>query len=107
MNINWRRKKDELEEELRAARPEPKPEFLSALSEQVSENSRRTRFGSRPRLALAGALTAAMLAAVGAFGGFGYAATAAQEAVDAVSSILVAQGDDPIEVERFRRRMVP
>jgi hypothetical protein len=99
MNINWKRKKDGVEDELRAARPEPKADFLSALSEQVRDDTRRSRFGSRPRLALAGALTAAMLAAVGAFGGFGYAATAAKQAVDAVGSILVAEGDDPVEVE--------
>jgi hypothetical protein len=99
MNINWRRKKGDLEHELRAGRPEPKADFLSALSDQVREETRRNRFGSRPRLALAGALTAAMLAAVGAFGGFGYAATAAKEAVDAVSSILIASNDDPIEVD--------
>jgi hypothetical protein len=98
MNINWRRKERGVEEELRASRPEPKPEFLASLAEQVRAESRRPRFGARPRLALAGALTAGMLAAVGAFGGFGYAATAAKQAVDAVSGILVAQGDDPIEV---------
>lgn len=98
MNINWRRKERGVEHELRAARPEPKPEFLSALSEQVRAESRRSRFGARPRLALAGVLTAGLLAAVGAFGGFGYAATAAQQAVDAVSGILVAGNDDPIEV---------
>ena len=98
MNINRRRKERGVEQELRAARPEPKPEFLASLAEQVRTESRRPRFGARPRLALAGALTAGMLAAVGAFGGFGYAATAAKQAVDAVSGILAAQSDDPIEV---------
>jgi hypothetical protein len=98
MHINWRRKDRGVEHELRAARPEPKPEFLSALSEQVRAESKRSRFVGRPRLALAGVLTAGLLAAVGAFGGFGYAATAAQNAVDAVSGILVADGDDPIQV---------
>jgi hypothetical protein len=98
MHINWRRKERGVEHELRAARPEPKPEFLSALSEQIRAESRRSRFGARPRLALAGVLTAGMLAAVGAFGGFGYAATAAKNAVDAVSGVLVAASDDPIQV---------
>ena len=99
MSINWRRKERGLENELRAARPEPRPEFLSALGEQVREESRPSRVGGRPRLALAGVMTAGMLAAVGAFGGFGYAATAAKEAVGAVGAVLIGSSDsEPIAV---------
>lgn len=92
----WRRRPSHLEKELRAARPEPRPEFLAAVAEQVRGERRPLR--SRPRLAVAGVLTAAMLAAVGAFGGFGYAASAARQAAEAVGAILVGSSDEPIEV---------
>jgi hypothetical protein len=62
----------------------------------VREDQPRRR---SPRLALAGALTATMLVAVGVMGGFGYAATAAKEAVDGVQSLLAANDpSDSIQV---------
>jgi hypothetical protein len=101
MNVNWRpwRRERGLDHELRANRPEPRPDFVQSLAERVREDRRRSWFGARPRLAFAGALTVVMLAVVGGFGGFGYAATAAKQAAKAVTSFLTASGDsEAIEV---------
>jgi hypothetical protein len=71
---------DGLERELRAARPEPRQEFLSAVESRISRESGRRRAGSL-RLGLAGAVTAAMVISLAAFGGLGYAATGVGNAV--------------------------
>lgn len=69
-----RRGEDALETELRRARPEPRQEFVSLLSGRLQElrPARRPRF----RVALVGALSAAILIALSAVGSLGYAATA-------------------------------
>jgi hypothetical protein len=71
---------DGLERELRASRPEPRNEFLSALESRISREGGRQRAGSF-RLGLAGAVTAAMVISLAAFGGLGYAATGVKSAV--------------------------
>jgi len=81
----WNRRRDDLGSELRANRPEPRPEFVRALAHDV----RPTRRASL-RVALAGGLAAAMLASVAAFGGgLGYAASGAAEAVKTVKRLAV------------------
>jgi hypothetical protein len=74
---------DDLERRLRANRPIPREPFVEALSIRVRE-SRSARRGGPARVAVAGALTLGMLAALGAVGGLGYAASAAKEAASAV-----------------------
>jgi len=69
-----------LERELRAARPEPRAEFLRAVESRISREGGRQRAGSF-RLGLAGAVTAAMVISLAAFGGLGYAATGVASAV--------------------------
>ena len=69
-----RRGEDALETELRRARPEPRQEFVSLLSDRLQElrPTRRPSF----RVALVGALSATILIALSAVGSLGYAATA-------------------------------
>jgi len=86
----FRRKRD-LEAELRGARPAPRREFLASLAARVREADRP----ARPRLALAGALTAVMLIGLASVGGLGYAGTAVVRAVDNVRSILVSSHEGP------------
>jgi hypothetical protein len=74
---------DDLERRLRAQRPRPREAFVQDLSIHVRE-SRGIRRRRSVRIALAGALTLGMLAALGAVGGLGYAATAAKNAAVAV-----------------------
>jgi hypothetical protein len=88
-----RRRTPSLETELRAMRPRPREDFVHSLASRVDEAGRPTRHPRR-RLALAGALTAAMLVAMASVGGLGYAATAAKQAAHAVTSLLVASGSD-------------
>jgi hypothetical protein len=88
----WKRggKPLDLEAELRAARPEPRPEFLLALGDRVRGDAHRSRAGGF-RLVFAGALTAVMLVALGSVGGIGYAATAARHAVKSAARIAEPQ----------------
>ena len=69
----WKRDRGplDLEAELRASRPEPRPEFVQMLGTRVRESGRRA--GSL-RIAFAGGLTALMLVAVASVGGVSYAA---------------------------------
>lgn len=73
----WKRPDSfDVEAELRKHRPEPRPELLQAVSARVRGAERPVRRSAR--LALAGALMAALLLPLAAFGGFGYAATGAK-----------------------------
>jgi hypothetical protein len=88
-----RRRTPSLESELRARRPTPREDFVHALASQVEDAQRPVR-RPRRRLALAGAMTLAMLVGLASVGGFGYAATAARQAANAVTSLLVASVED-------------
>jgi hypothetical protein len=91
----WRRDPLGFEAELRAGRPQPRPDFVRALATRVREDRRHPL----PfRVALAGGLTAAMLVAVAAVGGLGYAATAAKQAFDGVQQ-LIAVNDSPEAIQ--------
>jgi hypothetical protein len=92
---NWR--PDDLENELRAARPEAPAELVSALTERVAAEppSRRGAF----RLAFAGGLTVTMLVGLAAVGGVSYAATAAADAARTIEKVLTpAAGNEAIVV---------
>ena len=78
----WRRNRKGLEAELRAHRPEPRPELISEITSRVQGHGRRSRAASL-RVAFAGAMTAVMLIAFAGFGGAGYAASAAGNFVNA------------------------
>jgi hypothetical protein len=75
----------DLEHELRAGRPEPRPEFLAMIGERVAEGRSRTH--GRVRIAFGAALTAGMLAAVAAVGGVGFAASSVHKVAKSVVRI--------------------
>ena len=77
MKRSWKSPNHDLESELRKRRPEPRSEFLSSLAADVSRY-RGNRMGAR--VALAGALSVAMLTIFAGLGGIGYAASAARQA---------------------------
>ena len=99
--MGWFRKRSGfggLEARLRSERPAPRPDFVRAVVDRVE--SRRPRAAGL-RIAVALALTMAMLVAVASFGGVSYAAAGAQEAVKTVGKVLspakasrVADDDD-------------
>jgi len=91
--LRLRRRTPGLESELRALRPEPRPELVHSLTARVEAAMRPARRPYR-RLALAGALTASVLVAMASVGGFGYAATAVRQAAHAVTSVLAVSSDD-------------
>lgn len=82
---NGRRRRFDLEADLRAQRPQPRPDFVR---EVVSRLGGRRRTLASARVALAGGLTALMLVALAAVGGLGYAAEGAREAVEAVEEMV-------------------
>lgn len=67
----WKRK-DQLEQELRSHRPEPRPELLDRIVGRIEGHSSRLRSF---RLAAAVGLAVVGLTVLGAFGGLGYAAS--------------------------------
>jgi hypothetical protein len=83
----WRHSGDALEAELRAARPEPRPEFVAMLADRVRSERRGARGGSF-RLAFAGVLTAATVTSLAAFGGLGYAASGVTQVAKSVAQLV-------------------
>lgn len=75
----WRRPEDELEAQLRAARAEPRPDFVHELGRSIGRATRARHRGSR--LAFAGALTVFMVGSFASIGGLSYAAAGASEAI--------------------------
>jgi hypothetical protein len=92
MKFIGNRRRLSLEGELRANRPEARPEFVTALADDLrSQPMRRTRLG---RVGLAFALSALIVVALASFGGVGYASSAATHAVKkpaAVQHVRVAK----------------
>ena len=83
---SFRRREHGLEAQLRAARAKPRDEFREALVESVASQPSWARV--RPRVALAGALTAGLLTAFSAVGGLGYAASATADGVGAAIKVV-------------------
>jgi hypothetical protein len=83
----WKRGPGDLEGELRAARAEPRPEFLAALSGRIRDELRPRHAGAF-RLAFAGGLTVVMLVALAAVGGVSYAADAAAGAAHSLEKVV-------------------
>jgi hypothetical protein len=82
----WRRdESSDIEDELRRARPEPRAEFVVTLAERVRAQRRRAPAGLR--VALAGALTVALLAALAPVGALGAAGSAARGMVNAATRV--------------------
>lgn len=100
MSKFWKRTEDGLEAELRAARPEPRPEFVAMLAERVRSERTTVRRGSF-RLAFAGVLTVAMISSLAAFGGLGYAASGVSQAAKSVVRLVSpSKGIAPLAVSK-------
>jgi len=83
----WNRRRSHgIEEELRRNRPEPRSEFVTSLAEHVRNDRRSARAGVR--VALAGALTVALLAALAPVGALGSAGSAAEGIVNAATRVV-------------------
>jgi hypothetical protein len=80
----------DLERELRAARPQPRDEFVRMLEERVHESPRRSRGGFR--VAFVGAITACMLFALASVGGLGQAASAVNDVAVTAKRIVKKKG---------------
>jgi Calx-beta domain len=94
-----RRGGDELEEELRAGRSEPRPEFVQALARRIQPDTPQPKPG-RTRTALAGVVSALTIGALAVGGGLGYAETVVQTVVNGVddatsTSIPTTTSDTP------------
>jgi len=85
--MNFWKRDDALERELRALRREPRPEFLDAVVNRI-HGDRYRRPTRSLRLGLVGALSAGMLAALAAFGGLGYAASGVSRAVESAVHVV-------------------
>lgn len=81
----------DLESELRAARPEPRREFVNALEARVRQDGRATSRGGF-RVAFVGALTACMLFALASVGGLGYAASSLNDVAVTAKRIVKKKG---------------
>src|SRR4051812_12096315 len=80
-----------LERDLRAARPEPRADFLLALGKNLSSATpRRPRRASRVAFALA--LTTFMVGSFASFGGLSYAASGAASGARAVRHGVASSG---------------
>jgi hypothetical protein len=80
----------DVERELRAARPEPRSEFVNALEARVRQSRRPARAGFR--VAFVGALTACMLFALASVGGLGYASSAVGDVAVTAKRIVKKKG---------------
>ena len=90
MKSFWSRQRSfDVEEALRRNKPEPRTDFVAHLAEHVRTDRRTTRAGLR--VALAGALTVALLAALAPVGALGSAGSAAKSMVNAASRVAATQ----------------
>jgi hypothetical protein len=78
-----------LERELRLGKPEPRADFVLALTKHVA-GSTRPRPRSASRLAFGLALTTFVVGSFASFGGLSYAASGATSAADVVKSAVVS-----------------
>ncbi len=88
-----------LEAELRATRPEPRPEFLALLVDRVNAEPLAPRRGAR-RLAAACIPAVALAVALASVGGLGYAASAAVRTARTVERALgPSRVGEPVRVD--------
>jgi len=83
----WRRRHEhfDLEAELRAVRPEPRPDFVRSVCRQIGMKGGGFR-AARVRIAFAGGLTMVFLVALASLGGLGSATSATQTLVGALAA---------------------
>jgi hypothetical protein len=90
-----RRRAFDLEAELRQNRPEPSSEFVTTLAAHVRSERRSARAGLR--VALAGALTVALLAALAPVGALGSATSAASGLVSVATRAVGASSGPKVK----------
>jgi hypothetical protein len=83
-----------LERDLRLSKPEPRADFVLALTKHVA-GSTRPRRRSASRLAFALALTTFVVGSFASFGGLSYAASGATSAADVVKSAVTSHNPRP------------
>ena len=87
----WSKRRSlDLEAELRSTKPEPRSEFVTSLSKHV----RTERPSARIRIALAGALSVALLAALAPVGALGSAGSAVKGLTNAATRVLATHARD-------------
>jgi hypothetical protein len=84
----FNRRRADLESRLRAARAEPREDFVRQLAGELRPASSPHR-APWSRLAFAGALSTMILGSLASFGGLGYAASGATGTYDVVKQIVV------------------
>lgn len=85
----WRGRESELVGQLRAARVEPREEFVNGLSGRIDSNSGAHTVRPWSRVAFAGAVTTLMVGMFASFGGIGYAASGADHTYQTVKTLVV------------------
>jgi hypothetical protein len=83
-----------LERDLRLSKPEPRADFVLALTKHVAGSTRPHR-RSASRLAFALALTTFVVGSFASFGGLSYAASGATSAADVVKSAVASHNPRP------------
>ena len=78
----------DLESELRALRPAPRPELVDSITDRVVMKAHaRPQYHRLSRLSFAAALTTLVLGTLASFGGLSHAATGTVDALQAVKSV--------------------
>ncbi len=93
----WKRGTDELEQRLRAERPEASDRLVAELAERTEPAVPARRWS---RVAFASAMTVFMLGFFASFGGLGYAAGSVQSATRSVTRIVVPAKTTHVKVVR-------
>jgi hypothetical protein len=106
--MRFRKRRLDVERELRRNRPEPRVEFLAALEARIREGE-RSRAGFR-RVGFALAFTSAIVVALAAVGGIGQAASTLKSAVQSVTriaeplrAVIPEQADVTAAADQYRR----
>lgn len=95
MKSFWNRGRSyDVENALRRNKPQPRDEFVTSLAEHVRGERRRARSGLR--VALAGVMTVALLAALAPVGALGYASSAAKGVVNAASRVAATHAQPTV-----------
>lgn len=101
----WRKRKDDIENRLRAARPEPSSDLVQSIEGHVERHERRRVRGLTGRLAAVGALSAVMLAVLAGFGGLSYAAVSVGDG--AARAAKIAKATIGLKAEKSRATAKP
>ncbi len=77
----------DLESELRALRPAPRPELVDSIAERIASAQPRPQLHRLSRLSFAAAVTTLVLGTLASFGGLSHAASGTVDAFETVKSV--------------------